>query len=47
MNDKSEKIEQEKEQKKPDEMGGFYFSSLLKITDPKTDEILVEIRGDN
>lgn len=47
MIDKSENIEQEKEQKPVDEMGGFYFSSLLKITDPNTDEILVEIRGDN
>jgi hypothetical protein len=32
---------------KPDESGGFYFSSFLKITDPNTKEILVETRGDN
>jgi hypothetical protein len=31
---------------KPDESGGFYFSSFLKITDPNTQEILVETRGD-
>lgn len=48
MNDNSENNEQVKENKKPvDEMGGFYFSSLLKIIDPESKEILVEIRGDN
>ena len=31
---------------KPDEHGGFYFSSFLKITDPETKEILVQTRGD-
>ena len=31
---------------KPDEHGGFYFSSFLKITDPETNEILVQTRGD-
>ena len=30
----------------PEETGGFYFSSFLKITDPNTKEVLVEIRGD-
>jgi hypothetical protein len=30
----------------PDEYGGFYFSSFLKITDPETKEILVQTRGD-
>jgi hypothetical protein len=30
----------------PDESGGFYFSSFLKITDPNTKEVLVETRGD-
>lgn len=33
--------------KKPDESGGFYFSSFLKITDPETGEVLVQTRGDN
>ena len=32
---------------KPNETGGFYFSSFLKITDPNTKEVLVETRGDN
>jgi len=31
---------------KPNENGGFYFSSFLKITDPKTNEVLVQTRGD-
>jgi hypothetical protein len=31
---------------KPDEHGGFYFSSFLKITDPETKEVLVQKRGD-
>ena len=34
-------------EKKPNELGGFYFSSSLKITDPNTKEILVQKRGDN
>jgi hypothetical protein len=32
---------------KPNESGGFYFSSFLKITDPETKEVLVQTRGDN
>lgn len=28
------------------ESGGFYFSSIVKIYDPKTEEILVQVRGD-
>ena len=32
-------------EKKPDESGGIYFSSSIKISDPETKEILVEIRG--
>ncbi len=31
----------------PEEHGGFYFSSHLKITDPNTKEVLVQTRGDN
>lgn len=37
----------EKNESKPNEQGGFYFSSFLKITDPDTKEILVQVRGDN
>lgn len=32
---------------KPNETGGFYFSSFLKISDPNTKEVLVQTRGDN
>lgn len=34
-------------QKKPDEIGGVYFSSSIKIFDPETNEILVQMRGDD
>ena len=44
--DKSENLKQES-QKKPNETGGFYFSSHVKITDPNTKEVLVHKRGDN
>lgn len=36
-----------KDNKKPNENAGFYFSSFLKITDPNTQEVLVQMRGDN
>lgn len=32
---------------KPNESSGIYFSSSLKITDPNTDEVLVQMRGDS
>lgn len=44
--DKEEEKIVEKPEKKPNEVGGFYFSSGVKITDPKTNEVLVQIRGD-
>ena len=52
MNDKIENIVDEKSEKpesktKPNDTGGFYFSSFLKITDPNTEEVLVHTRGDN
>jgi hypothetical protein len=31
----------------PDEQGGFIFSSVLKITDPNTKEIILHMRGDD
>lgn len=38
---------QDNEDKKPvNENGGFYFSSIVKIYDPETEEILVQVRGD-
>ena len=39
--------EDKKQDKKPNEVGGFYFSSFVKVTDPNTQEILVLVRGDN
>lgn len=50
MNDKTKNIEEEQKpesKKKPDETGGFYFSSSLKISDPESQEVLVHVRGDN
>lgn len=44
--DKSAKLKQESG-KKPNETGGFYFSSHVVITDPNTKEVLVQKRGDN
>jgi hypothetical protein len=32
---------------KPHETGGIYLSSSLKITDPNTEEVLVQVRGDS
>jgi hypothetical protein len=40
---KPEKIQQES---MPNEHGGFYFSTALKITDPETGEVLVQQRAD-
>jgi len=46
MNDnKSEKSEPK--EVKPNENSGIYFSSSLKITDPDTKEVLVQVRGDS
>jgi hypothetical protein len=43
-----EKIEViEKPEKPANEQSGIYFSSSVKITDPNTKEVLVQIRGDN
>ena len=47
-NNQENKIEDKPEVgPKPDESGGFYFSSFLKITAPNTKEVLVQTRGDN
>lgn len=45
--DKNKAENTEKPQTKPNETGGVYFSSHLKISDPNTKEILVQMRGDN
>ena len=50
MNEKVEENKQQQPEKpgpKPNEHGGFYFSSGIKITDPNTKEVLVHMRGDN
>jgi len=41
------KKEPEATKAKPNEHVGFYFSSGIKITDPNTKEVLVQMRGDN
>jgi hypothetical protein len=47
-NNEDKKVEvSEKPESKPNETGGVYFSSHLKISDPNTKEILVQMRGDN
>ena len=51
MNTEQNKQENTEEKKplkaaKPNEVGGFYFSSHVKITDPETNEVLVNTRGD-
>ena len=47
MNDNS-KLDENKPEVEPktDEKVGFYFSSSIKITDPETKEVLLQIRGD-
>ena len=47
MNNKTEPVVEEKKEPKPDEKGGFVFSSFVKITDPNTKEVLVQTRGDH
>jgi hypothetical protein len=42
----SDTKKQESVSKKPNETGGVYFSSHLKIFDPVTKEVLVKKRGD-
>ncbi len=48
MMDNKNKVENaEKPEPKPDEKTGFIFSSVIKIFDPNTDEILLQKRGDD
>lgn len=50
MNEKSnnsDPITDKKPKDNPNEHGGFYFSSSVKIYDPNTKEIIVQKRGDN
>jgi hypothetical protein len=45
-NQQNQKPTEDKTEKRPNELGGFYFSSHLKIHDPNTKEVLVKLRGD-
>lgn len=50
MNEKPVKTEEKTSklgQSKPNEHGGFYFSSHIKISDPNTKQVFVQKRGDN
>lgn len=48
MNNKnmSEVEDTRAETRKPNETGGFYFSSSVKIFDPNTEEVIIHKRGD-
>lgn len=37
----------EKQDKKPNETAGYYFSSHIKIFDPTTKQVFVQKRADN
>lgn len=45
-NQQNQKPAEGKTEKRPNEVGGFYFSSHLKIHDPNSKEVLVKMRGD-
>lgn len=47
MIENAENQQKEEPGPKPNELGGVYFSSTIKIFDPETKEILVQKRGDN
>ena len=50
MTEKTENTDQQKVEKKDkpvDEQGGFVLSSAVKIYDPNTKEVLIQMRGDN
>jgi len=39
-------VKQPAQERKPNEQAGFHFSSSLKITDPNTGQVLVQMRAD-
>jgi hypothetical protein len=43
----STKSNEKVSERKPNEVGGFGFSSGIKIFDPNTKEIILQKRGDN
>lgn len=45
--EKTNELQQGQPETKPNELGGFCFSSHIKISDPNTGEVLVQQRGDN
>lgn len=49
MNDNKSKTNEQTDNKslKPNELGGVYFLSSIKIFDPNSKEIFVQKRGDN
>ena len=47
MNNKANVIEKKPANGKPNETGGVYFSSSIKIFDPNSNEVLVHKRGDD
>ena len=46
-NSENEQDQAQKPQESVDEYSGFCFSTAIKIFDPETQEVLVNIRGDN
>lgn len=46
MNNSNLKKQDKTQGKKPNEIGGFYFSSGIKIFDPNSKEVMVQKRGD-
>ena len=48
MQDKPQENIQKQQEVEPTvhDQAGFYFSSMVKITDPNTNEVLVQVRGD-
>lgn len=45
-NQDEDDLQQDKVERTPNEQFGFYFSGVVKITDPQTGEILVTKRTD-
>lgn len=47
MNDTEKTSDSDNTQPAPNEQSGFVFSSSVKIFDPNTDEVMVQMRGDD
>jgi hypothetical protein len=46
-NDHTKNTKESQPSTKPNEVGGVYFSSSIKIFDPNTKEVMVQLRGDS